>query len=78
MEPTRTSQQLSVFGEDGKSVGGNGVEDQTQDTERSKADDPGNYLGQSVWKCHPDMFLVVSLAARIPIPMSTAQTRTPI
>ena len=39
-------QQLSVFGEDGKTIGRHGIEHQTKDTERSKADHPCNYLGQ--------------------------------
>ena len=39
-------QQLSIFGEDRKTIGGHGIEHQTKDTEWSKADDPCNYLGQ--------------------------------
>ena len=42
------SQQLSVFSEDGETIFRNGAEYQTHDTERSEADDPGNYLCQSI------------------------------
>ena len=39
--------QQSVLSEDGETIFRNGAEYQTHDTERSEADDPGNYLCQS-------------------------------